>query len=112
MEDFSFVGTPNPARLAEVLSSTKALGYCTLVQDRFISDATCRVQGGRAKGAFSFKAVWYNGILDRLRGKGQPLYAGRIEYGAVLVDQKWRIEEFRLPNYKVRLVRGDDGVWK
>jgi len=35
-----------------------------------------------------------------------------VEYSARRVDGSWRLEEFRLPSYKVKVVRKADGNWK
>ena len=65
-----------------------------------------------AKGVVSFRGLYFR-IRDlRIFAKGEPLYEGRVEYSARRVDGYRRLEEFRLPNYKVKVVRKADGNWK
>jgi hypothetical protein len=59
---------------------------------------TCKARGKDATGVVTFRTP---GICE-----------GRIEYTARLGDKGWVVEEFRLPNYKVRVTRKAGGVWK
>ncbi len=104
-EIFSAEETPDPAKLAkrihEIIAAAKKSkdkGYATLIQPEHITDLTCKVEGKTATGTVSFEA------------KG--LYKGRAEYKACLTDQGWKIEEFRLPGYQIRLTKQEDGKWK
>jgi RNA polymerase sigma factor (sigma-70 family) len=112
--DFRYMQeSPAPHKLAETAARSQAKGYGTFIQPDFITGLTCRVKGDVAKGAVSFRGLYFRvRDLRDLLSKGEPMYEGRVEYTARRVDDGWRIEEFRLPNYKVKVVRKADGNWK
>ncbi|MBM3981379.1 MAG: hypothetical protein FJ304_14045 [Planctomycetes bacterium] len=92
----------NPSALANAISGPKDKDgkyrpVSTLIHPEYITDCTCKVEGEAAMGTVSFK-------VDKL-------YEGKIDYTARKKDGKWRIEEFRLPDYKVTLALGADGKW-
>jgi RNA polymerase sigma factor (sigma-70 family) len=112
--EFHYVeDTPSPLKIAETLSRSRANGYCTFLQPDFITGLTCQVKGDVAKGVVSFRGLYFRvRDLRDLLNKGDPIYEGRVEYTARRIDGNWRLEEFRLPNYKLKVVRKADGNWK
>jgi hypothetical protein len=100
---FKFIGEQiNPSHLADAISGPKDKEgkyrpVSTLIHPEYITDCTCKVEGESAMGTVSFKV--------------EKLYEGKIDYTARKNDGKWRIEEFRLPDYKVTLALGADGKW-
>lgn len=92
----------NPAKIADLMvgpkdKDGKRCKIATVIRGEDITDCTCKVDGDTATGVVSFKT--------------ERLYEGKIEYTARKKDGKWRIEEFRLPEYKVTLALGADGKW-
>lgn len=98
--DFQYLsgGFPNPADLAEVMSRSKQKGYATMLQPPFIEKFDCQPRGPTAVGTVSFKAP--------------GLYQGKVEFTASFAAASWRIDEFRLPNYRLRVSRDAGGRWK
>jgi RNA polymerase sigma factor (sigma-70 family) len=112
--DFRFLEeNPNPAKLADSISRSQAKGFGSIIQPEFITEVTCRVKGDVAKGAVTFRGLYFRvrDIRDLL-SKGEPIYEGCVEYTAHRIDGKWRVDEFRLPNYKIKVVRNAEGKWK
>lgn len=95
--------TLNPAALARAISGPKDKDgkhrkYASLIHPEYITDCTVKVTGDTATGTVSFKV--------------EKLYEGEVEYKARKnKDGVWRVEEFRLPDYKVTLALGADGKW-
>jgi hypothetical protein len=92
----------NPATLGKAISGPKTKdgqnrSTATLIHPEYVTVCTCKVEGEAAIGTVSFK-------VDKL-------YEGKIDYTARKKDGAWRIEEFRLPDYKVTLALGADGKW-
>ena len=77
---------------------SRGKGYASFIQPEYISECETTSTNGIATGTVFFNA--------------DKLYAGAVEFTARRSDGSWRIEEFRLPNYGIRTVRGDDGKWK
>lgn len=99
MADFHYLGEAlNPVALAQAVSLSKNRGYATLIQPDFITDCTCSASEGAATGVISFRA--------------EELYAGKIEFLARWNNGVWQIDEFRLPGYGIKTVRGEDGKWQ
>ena len=100
---FKFLGDAlNPAKTASALAGPKDKdgkhrAYASLIHPEYITDVTCKADGDTATGTVTFKA--------------EKVYEGKVEYTARKKDGKWRIEEFRLPDYKVTLALGADGKW-
>jgi hypothetical protein len=106
-EQFRFLttGYPKPSQLAAEmyrslnLAGTKVvLAPVTMIHADRITGLTCEVMEGTAKGTVSFEVP--------------KLYAGKADYVARKVDGAWRIEEFAMPGYEIRVVRGEKGKWK
>ena len=62
-----------------------------------LTDVRAEVNGDKAVGTVSFKAP--------------DLYEGRVEYTATRADNKWKIIEWRMPGYKIHLVRDSSDRW-
>jgi len=75
---------------------SKDEGYASFIQPKYITECTCESTAERAEGVVTFK---------------HDLFAGRIPFIAQATKDGWIITEFRLPQYKTRVVRGKDGVW-
>jgi hypothetical protein len=96
--DFRCLGEVlNPAVVARAMSLSKSRGYASVIQPDFITDCTCSASEGAATGVVSFRA--------------EGLYAGKIEFLARWNNGAWQIDEFRLPGYGIKTVRGEDGKW-
>lgn len=91
-------GYPRPADLAEAMEKSRWKGYVTLVQQGYITDCNVKAKDGVAEGTFSFQA--------------DGLYAGSAEFTAKYQDDEWKIVEFRLPNYGIKTVFSEDGLWQ
>ena len=102
---FQGVNSPKPSELAEEINRSVrgagrfrfALGPVTMIHADRITDFTCKVDGDSAKGTVSFKVP--------------KLYQGKVNYVARRKNEKWRLEEFTMPAYKIHLVLGDKGMW-
>ncbi len=97
-KEFGFLegGTLRVATITEAMWISKDKGYASFIQQKYITDCTCESTAERAEGVVTFK---------------NDLFAGRIAYIAQSTKDGWIITEFRLPQYKIRVVRGKDGVW-
>jgi hypothetical protein len=85
------------ADIVEAMSISKEYGYASFIQTKYITDLTCESTAKRAEGVVTFKSEFF---------------AGRIPYVAEATKEGWVITEFRLPQYKTKVVRGKDGVWR
>jgi hypothetical protein len=86
--------------VSDVVDATwisKDKGYASFIQPKYVTDCTCKSTAERAEGVVTFKS---------------DLFAGRIPFVAQKTKDGWVITEFRLPQYKTKVVRGKDGVWK
>ncbi|WP_020470861.1 hypothetical protein [Zavarzinella formosa] len=84
------------SQITQAMWISKEQGYASFIQAKNITECTCESTAERAEGVVSFKS---------------DLFAGRIPYVAKATKDGWIITEFRLPQYKIRVVRGKDGVW-
>ena len=75
---------------------SKDKGYASFIQPNYVTDCTCESTAERAEGVVSFES---------------KLFAGRIPFVAQKTKDGWVITEFRLAQYKTKVVRGKDGVW-
>jgi hypothetical protein len=82
--------------ITEAMWISKDKGYASFIQPKYITECRCESTAERAEGVVTFKH-------DR--------FAGRIPFVAQATKDGWIITEFRLPHYKIRVVRGKDGVW-
>jgi hypothetical protein len=92
------VETIEVGKVAAAIYQSKAKGYGTLLQPDFITECKCSVDAGKATGTVAFRA--------------EGLYRGKVEFTARRAGGDWRVEEFRLPGYNVRVRRENDGKWK
>jgi predicted Ser/Thr protein kinase len=97
LADFQYLEAPMPSRVAEAMWKTKSKGYATAIQPEFITNCTCRTENDTATGTVSFTAP--------------GLYSGKVDFVARRTAGVWRIDEFRLPGYGIKTVRGEDGKW-
>lgn len=100
LNDFKYLTErfPKPSTIADAMWRSKSKGYASMIQPEFITDCKCNTENGKATGTVTFTA--------------DKLYAGTVEFTAHPNNGAWRVEEFRLPNYGVKVVRGEDGAWK
>ena len=100
---FRFVGeTLAPTAIAKAIEGPKdkdgkTRKWVSLIHPEYITECTCKVDGATATGTVTFKA--------------EKVYEGKVEYTARKKDGKWRVEEFRLPEFKITTVLGPDGKW-
>jgi hypothetical protein len=95
--EFSVLG--DSIKVSDIIQAmwvSKDNGYASFIQPKYITDCTCESTAERAEGVVTFK---------------HNLFAGRIPFVAKATKDGWIITEFRLPQYKTRVVRGKDGVW-
>lgn len=87
-----------PSELAAGISESNWFGYGSLLDFNSIRQIDCQAQGDKASGKVRFKVsiVW----------------EGSLEYSAQRKSDGWEIREIRLPARGVRLVRGEQGMWK
>jgi serine/threonine protein kinase len=90
-------GLPKPADIDRAVQRSKAEGYVSFLQPEYITNVTVDLDGDIARGTIGFVAP--------------KLYSGSVQYAARRTNGEWRIEEFALPNYKITLRRGEDGIW-
>lgn len=96
-KEFRFLGdTINPSDIARAMWRSKDEGYASFIQPKYITDCTCESTAERAEGIVTFK---------------HDLFTGRIPFVAQATKDGWIITEFRLPQYKTKVVRDKDGVW-
>jgi hypothetical protein len=98
-KEFRVLGN-GPIRVADITEAmwiSKDKGFASFIQPKYITECTCESTGQRADGVITFKS---------------DLFAGRIPFIARSTKDGWVITEFRLPQYKIRVVRGKDGVWR
>ena len=100
LNDFKYLTErfPKPSTIGDAMWRSKSKGYASMIQPEFITDCKCNTENSSATGTVAFTA--------------EGLYTGAIGFTARPVDGSWRVEEFRLPNYGVKVVRGEDGTWK
>lgn len=79
------------------VSSRDDPGGVTLIHADRITDFTCEIEGDTATGTVSFEVP--------------ELYRGKVDYMAHRNDGKWRITEFSMPAFAVRLVCDKKGIW-
>ena len=97
-KDFRFLKSPVPTgELRAALGKGHSPGYASLIHADDITDFTCVLHGDSATGTVSFRV--------------EGLYEGKAEYTAKRENGQWRVDEFRLPDYKIRVVRGQNGLW-
>jgi hypothetical protein len=82
--------------ITQAMWISKDEGYASFIQPKYITECSCESTAERAEGVVTFK---------------HDLFAGRIPFVAQATKDGWIITEFRLPQYKTRVVRGKDGVW-
>jgi hypothetical protein len=97
-KEFRILGKDiKPSDFVDAMWISKDKGYASFLQPKYITDCTCKSTAERAEGIVTFKS---------------DLFAGRIPFVAQKAKDGWVITEFRLPQYKTKVVRGKDGVWK
>lgn len=89
-------GPITPSDITQAMWISKDEGYASFIQPKYITECTCEPTAERAEGVVTFK---------------HDLFAGCIPFVAEATKDGWIITEFRLPQYKTRVVRGKDGVW-
>lgn len=98
-KEFHYLDSPpKPAKLTEVISQGNFPGFGTLLQPSFIKEMTCTVRNKVAMGTISFQV--------------EKLCEGRVEFTARKTDKGWRMDEFRLPGYGVRVYLNQHSKWK
>ena len=98
-KEFRILGD-GPIRVSDITEAmwiSKDKGYASFIQPKYITECTCESTAERAEGVVTFKS---------------DLFAGRIPFVAQATKDGWVITEFRLPQYKTKVVRGKDGVWQ
>jgi len=96
-KEFRILGKDiNPSDVFEAMWISKDKGYASFIQPKYVTDCTCESTARRAEGVVTFES---------------DLFAGRIPFVAEATKDGWVITEFRLPQYKTKVVRGKDGVW-
>ena len=96
-KEFRILGDDiTPSDIAQAMWISKDKGYASFIQPNYITECTCESTAERAEGVVTFKS---------------DLFAGRIPFVAQATKDGWIITEFRLPQYKIRVLRGKDGVW-
>ncbi len=99
-EEFSFAGDVSvpPYRIAQAISGSAWLGYCSIIQHDRISKFTCTVDDDRAQGIVAFE---------------EPgVYRGKIAYTAERTGDEWWITGFEMPARKWRFHRVGRGPWQ
>jgi hypothetical protein len=96
--DFQFLGELNLSKFADALSRSELQGYASIIQPGFITHSACTTTGNTATGFVTFHA--------------KELYTGKVNFVARRQAKSWRIEQFELPHYKIKLVLGKDGNWQ
>jgi formylglycine-generating enzyme len=97
-QDWKYLESPpDVVKLIQAVSKTKDAQTWTVIQPEYIVDLTCRVTGDLASGTVHFRAA--------------GIYQGRAEYIANRTDGNWRIDEFRLPGYGVKIALKSNGKW-
>jgi hypothetical protein len=98
-KEFRVLGD-GPIRVSDITEAmwiSKDEGYASFLQPKYITECSCESTAERAEGVVTFK---------------NNHFAGRIPFVAQSTKDGWVITEFRLPQYKTKVVRGKDGVWK
>lgn len=90
--------TPQPSKLVDVMSRTAPKGYCTLVQEAFIKNVTCDVNGDAAFGTITFECPGF--------------YQGAVRYQATSSDGMWELRRFHMPAYHMSVELDEHGTWK
>ncbi|MBD3674739.1 MAG: hypothetical protein HUJ26_14555 [Planctomycetaceae bacterium] len=96
---------PKPSELARVINRGFGSGALfiptapvSLIQQDYITDLTCDVEGDRASGVVSFRVP--------------KVFAGKVNYIAEKTAARWQITELMMSDLDLHLVRGDEGLWK
>jgi hypothetical protein len=93
-----FEDKPRPvSHVLKAMWISRGEGYASFIQTKYITDCECTSTADRAEGVVTFKS---------------ELFSGRIPFVARATKDGWVITEFRLSQYKTKIVRGADGLWK
>ena len=96
-KEFRILGTDLAVSdITQAMWISKDKGYASFIQPNNITECSCESTAERADGVVTFK---------------HDLFTGCIPFVAEATKDGWIITEFRLPQYKTRVVRGKDGVW-
>ncbi len=96
-EEFRYLG--EDLHLSDIVKTiwiSKNKGYASFIQPEYITACRCESTTERAEGVVTLKS---------------DHFAGSIPFVAQATTDGWIITEFRLPHYKVEVVRDDDGIW-
>ena len=99
LDDFRFLGEPIELdALVKAMSPSKSQGFYSVIQPSYIKTVGAKVEGDRLVGECQFQCDAYSGTID---------YAARI-------DDQFNLEivEFTLPNYGIKIVKGDGKRWE
>ncbi len=98
-EDIAFQsdGPPNPAKIAETLMKNIQGSKCCVIAPDKIQELNCNVSGNEALGNVKFQFG--------------DIFTANVQYRAEQKDGKWRIIDFKLPNWDIKLTRGENQRW-
>ena len=95
---------PKPAELAQIVNRGFGGGALfiptapvSIIQQDYITDVTCEVDGEQASGVVSFEVP--------------KVYRGKVTYIAEKKPSHWHITELMMSDLDLHLVRGEGGIW-
>jgi len=99
-QDFRYLGDGpvNMVRLAKALAPSRTDEYASFLRPEHLTACTCESADGRATGTINFRS--------------RNLFEGKVRFSAVKTDKGWSINEFVLPNYKLRVFLNKEGRWE
>ncbi|MFO0877391.1 MAG: hypothetical protein U0840_08445 [Gemmataceae bacterium] len=96
-QEFRMIGEAiKVSDITQAMWVSREQGYASFLQPDYITACTVTSTAERAEGVVTFQSDYF---------------AGRIPFVAKATKGGWVITEFRMPRYKIRVVRGKDGLW-
>ena len=106
LKEFRFTNElpPKPRELTEAMSASRHLGYHSILQEQDLQGLTYEIKSSPLNKAQ---------LVGNVRFESEGLYSGKVHF-VITIDENadLTVSELSLPNYGVKVVRGENGLWK